>query len=108
MAGQQAALYEAYRQDFAKKNADVIEPVLVDIKEVLPLRVQRDCYDVITRSCKYWGNSGDVVNLSDGRVAEFCDTRSIVPVQVAAVFPDIKAWTNYRKPLNFRGYFEHW
>jgi len=108
MAGQQAAIYEAYRQDFANKNADVIEPTLIDIKEVLPLRVQKDCYDVISRSCKYWGNSGDVVNLSDGRVAEFCDTRSIVPVQVAAVFPDYRAWSNYRKPMNFRGYFERW
>jgi len=108
MAGQQAAIYQAYLQDWAMKNPNVIEPTLVDIWEVLPLRVQKDCYDVIARSCKFWGNSGDVVRLSDGRVAEFCDTRSIVPVQKAAVFPDYKAWSAYRKPLNFRGYFEVW
>lgn len=105
MAGQMIALYEAYLDNWHKRHHSMVQPQLIAYSEVLPLRKQKDCYDVITRCCKYWSGFGDVVHLTDGRVAEFGDK---VWTQQAAVFPSYKAWLEFDRPMTFRVYFDMW
>lgn len=109
MAGQQAAIYNAYVASTTKNN---VEPVTFKGDEEVFAILRREIADFdfhkpYSHTTRFWDNDGrtKVFKLDDGRIAEYATTNTAFGTALLAIFDEHKDWFNYRKPMGRFHYF---
>lgn len=106
MAGQQAKIYQAYKEQTERNNVEPTVKIDGDAVWQFIRKNGIDFQNPYSHTTRYWDNgpSTRTFKLADGRVAEYATTNSAMGWPLMVVFDRFDDWFNYRRAMGMFHY----
>ena len=107
MAGQQMAIYTAYKESTERNNVEPVEVLKGDENVWSILKAEDvDFHKPYSHTTRYWDNDArtKVFKFADGRIAEYATTNTAIGTPLLAIFANHDDWFNYRRAMGMFHY----